>query len=161
MPVNEQDAQKVRVARRYFNEATEKKIIKRHESKEKKEFQEAIVNLNDFLLENFGSANAHRNLAVAYIESDQSRFALTSAFHTIVFNPNGANGWLLLGLVLAINGEIENGAAAMCVTLTISKYSEKTLALYSQIEQGILYAKPNVKEALAMTRTMCPGTGWM
>ena len=35
------------------------------------------------------------------------------------------------------------------------------LALNSQIEQGVLYAKPNVKEALTMTHTMCPGTGWM
>lgn len=161
LPENDQEAKRVRVGRRYFNEAIEKKIIKGQEKKDSKELQEAIVHLNDFLLENFGSANAHLNLAVAYIESDQSKFALAPAFHTIVFNPEGANGWLQLGLVLAINGETENGAAAMCVTLHIVKYSEKTLGLFNRIEQGLIYAKPNIREALAQTRTLCPGTGWM
>lgn len=160
LPENDQEAKQVRVGRRYFNEAIEKKIINGQEKKDNKELQEVIVHLNDYLLENFGSANAHLNLAVAYIESDQSKFALAPAFHTIVFNPEGANGWFQLGLVLAINGETENGAAAMCVTLHIAKYSEKTLGLFNRIEQGLIYAKPNVKEALAQTRTMCPGTGW-
>ena len=161
LPANEELAKQVRVGRRYFNEAIEKKIVKGQEQKDPKLLQEAIVHLNDFLLENFGSANAHLNLAIAYIESDQSKFALAPAFHTIVFNPEGANGWLQMGLVLAINGEVENGAAAMCVVLNMVKYSEKTLGLFSRMEQGLVYDKPNVKTALAQSRAMCPGSGWM
>lgn len=161
LPDNVDDAKRVRVGRRYFNEAIEMKIVRGQANKDPKELQEAAVHLNDFLLENFGSANAHLNLAIAYIESDQSKFALAPAFHTIVFNPEGANGWLQLGLVLAINGEIENGAAALCVTLHIVKYSEKTVNMFNRIEQGLVYDKPNVKEALAQSRAMCPGTGWM
>ncbi len=161
LPANVEEAKQVRIGRRYFNEAIEKRIVAGQEQKDSKILQEAIVHLNDFLLENFGSANAHLNLAIAYIESDQSKFALAPAFHTIVFNPEGANGWLQMGLVLAINGEVENGAAAMCVVLNIAKYSEKTLGLFSRMEQGIVYDKPNVRSALSQSRGMCPGAGWM
>lgn len=146
--------------RRKFNEAAEQKIVLARANKDTASLRESAIALDTFLQQNFGAATAHLNLAIVRVLLDEPQAALPAAFHTIVFNPEGANGWVLLGAALSGNKDIAGGAGAFCAALNIAKYSPKTIGLFTRIEAGDEYMSGGAKEAVQRTHAMCPGAGW-
>ena len=125
------------------------------------EIKGVATELAQFLTQNFSLARAQQNLAFAWLRTNQPQYAAAAAFQAVVYNPAGGNSWVALGLTEAESGNLQDGAAALCVALRLSKYSSGFSEYMRQLEAGSPeYPFPNVREAVRRTREMCPYGFW-
>ena len=113
-----------------------------------------------FLQTHFGYSVAHLNLAIAKISLDDPKSALPPAFHSIVFNPDGANGYVALAVALARIGDVASSTAAFCSVLRKVKYSDKTVTFFARIARGEDFPYTEVTQAMRDTENMCPKEKW-
>jgi hypothetical protein len=122
---------------------------------------EMAVDLSEkFLRTHFGYAAVHMDLALALTALNQPKPALVPAFHSIVFNPDGANGYVALGVALARNGDEDGAADAFCAVLRKSKYSDRTVAFFAKVASGEEFNYPQVTRAMRLTGDRCPKDRW-
>ena len=125
------------------------------------ELKSSVALSEKFLMSHFGYSTSHLNLSIAQSALDNGKSALPPAFHTIVFNPDGVNGWVALGLALARSGDTSGATDAFCAALRKSGFTEKTLSYFGTVAKGEDMAYPEVTESMkrAMT-TACPRSQW-
>ncbi|WP_438394949.1 hypothetical protein [Caballeronia sp. DA-9] len=143
-----------------FNDNVEKRMHAADAQSRPDQLKAIAEELVEFLEVNFGLARAQLNLALTHVLLNQPKQALAPAFHTIVFNPRGGNGWVALGLALALAGDRDGGAEGLCVALKVSSYSDNTLRLMARLEDGEAYNRTVIREAAHKTRTVCPNERW-
>lgn len=100
---------------------------------------------------------AHRSRRCAPREA-----ALPPAIHTLVFNPDGANGWIALGVALARSNDEAGGITVFCAALRKVNFSDKTVAFLGRISRGeaTVYNYPEAIRAVGGTDKMCPRERW-
>lgn len=147
--------------RREFNERIATMVNHGKTVGDTAELKSSVALSESFLTSHFGYSTAHLNLSIAQSSLGNGKSALPSAFHTIVFNPDGVNGWVALGLALARSGDSPGATEAFCAALRKSKFSEKTLTYFSSVAKGEDMAYPEVTESMkrAVT-TACPRAQW-
>jgi hypothetical protein len=148
-------------SRRLFNERIEGIVNQAKAAGDKEELTKAIALSESFLTSHFGYSTAHLNLSIAQSAVGNGKSALAPAFHTIVFNPDGANGWVALGVALARSGDSGGATYAFCTALRKAKFSPKTVAYFEKVARGEDLNYPEVTEAMTRsTTTACPRSSW-
>lgn len=150
------------VARRKFNEGMERLINVAKTTGDERAMTKAIDLSEQFLMTHFGQSTAHLNLSLAQSALNRGKAALPPAIHTLVFNPDGANGWIALGVALARSNDEAGGSAAFCTALRKVNFSDKTVAFLGRISRGedTVYNYPEVIRAVGGTERMCPRERW-
>ena len=148
------------VARRKFNERMESLVNTAKAANDQAGLQSAISLSEQFLMSHFGHSTAHLNLSIAQAAAGNAKSALAPAFHTIVFNPEGANGWVALGVALARSGDETGATSAFCAALRKVNYSERTVNYFDKVIRGEDLPYPEVTKAMSAIHTTCPKASW-
>ena len=148
------------VARRKFNEHIEALVNSAKTANDQVRLQSAISLSEQFLLTHFGHSTAHLNLSIAQAAAGNAKSALAPAFHTIVYNSEGANGWVALGVALARSGDISGATNAFCAVLRKVNYSERTVNYFGKVSRGEDLAYPEVTKAMSDVSAVCPQAAW-
>lgn len=150
-------------SRKAFNDEAERRIVAARSMTDplsRIELGKVVADSTEFLTNNFGSARAQLNLALTYILLNQPKASLPPAFHSIVHNPMGGNGWVALGMGLALQGDYDGGAQGLCVALKVARFSDKTVSLMQRLEAGAEYDHLSIRQAARSTRKICPSDKW-
>lgn len=148
------------VARKQFNEKMESMIVNAQAKNDHRELQAAISFSESFLKSHFGHSTAHLNLSMAQASAGNGKSALPPAFHSIVFNPDGANGWVALGVALAKSGDAAGATNAFCVALRKTNFSDRTVAFFDRVARGEDLKYEEVTRAMSSVYTACPRERW-
>ena len=148
------------VARRKFNERMETLVNTAKSANDQAGLQSAISLSEQFLMSHFGHSTAHLNLSIAQAAAGNAKSALAPAFHTIVFNPEGANGWVALGVALARSGDETGATSAFCAALRKVNYSDRTVNYFDKVIRGEDLPYPEVTKAMSAIHTTCPKASW-
>lgn len=150
------------VARRKFNEGIEQLINVAKSTSDDRAMARAIDLSEQFLMTHFGHSTAHLNLSFAQSAVNRGKAALPPAIHTIVFNPDGANSWVSLGVALARSGDESGGTGAFCTALRKVNFSDKTVAFFGRMSRGedANYNYPEVIRAVSSADKVCPRERW-
>jgi hypothetical protein len=146
--------------RREFNERMEYVINYAKRSENKEALTKAVDLSEQFLATHFGHSTAHLNLSIAQAALGNSRSSLPAAFHAIVFNPEGANGWVALGIGLALSGDDVGATRAFCAALRKTKFSDRTVSYFERVARGEEMGYPPVTQAMNSTLNACPRDRW-
>lgn len=150
------------VARRKFNEGVEQLISVAISTSDDRALSKAIELSEQFLITHFGHSTAHLNLSLAQSAANRGKAALPPAIHTIVFNPDGANSWVSLGIALARSGDEAGSTSAFCTALRKVNFSDKTVGFFDRIgrSEDAVYSYPEVIRSIKGTAAMCPREHW-
>jgi len=148
------------VARRKFNERMETLVNTAKAANDQAGLQSAISLSEQFLMSHFGQSTAHLNLSIARAASGNANSALAPAFHTIVFNPDGANGWVALGVALARSGDESGATNAFCAALRKVNYSDRTVNYFEKVIRGEDLPYPEVTRSMSAIYAVCPKATW-
>ncbi len=148
------------VARRKFSEFMEMAINRSKRNNDANGLRKSAELSERFLMTHFGHSTSHLNLSIARAAQGNGKAALAPAFHTIVFNPDGANGYVVLGVGLARSADEAGATNAFCSALRKTKYSEKTVAYFATVAAGADLNYPEVTRAMKETDNVCPRSRW-
>ena len=149
-------------ARRKFNEGVERLISVAISTSDDRAMSKSIELSEQFLMTHFGNSTAHLNLSLAHSAANRGKAGLPPAIHSIVFNPDGANSWVALGIALARSGDEAGSTAAFCTALRKVNFSDKTVGFFDRIGRGedAAYSYPEVIKSIKGTAPMCPRERW-
>lgn len=148
------------VARRKFHERIETLVNTAKAANDQAGLQSAISLSEQFLMTHFGQSTAHLNLSISQAAAGNAKSALAPAFHTIVFNPEGANGWVALGVALARSGDESGATNSFCAALRKVNYSDRTVNYFDKVIRGEDLPYPEVTRSMSAIYTVCPKANW-